>query len=102
MLQLQIICTQHRNMPTYNTNIKSHKRKNWHYLNNSGLRPHFDQCTDHPDRRPIKKHTHTQKSKYNTEVNQQIRREENKIGKQEGKEKRPTKTNPKQSTKWQY
>ena len=45
-------------------------------------------------------HTHTQESNPNTTltISHQITREENKRGK---KEKRPTKTNPKQLTKWQ-
>ena len=45
--------------------------------------------------------THTKKKKqpkYNTKDGHQTTREENKRGK---KEKRPTKTNPKQLTKWQ-
>ena len=47
----------------------------------------------------IDAHTHTQKeSKHNTKVSHQFTREENKRGR---KEKGPTKTNPKQLTKWQ-
>ena len=45
--------------------------------------------------------TYTKKkkeSKHNTKVSHQITREENKRGREE---KRPTKTNPKQLTKWQ-
>ena len=45
--------------------------------------------------------THTKKekeSKHNTKVSHQITREENKRGREE---KRPTKINPKQLTKWQ-
>ena len=48
---------------------------------------------------PIDRHTKKKKeSKHNTKVSHQITRVENKRGKEE---KRPTKTNPKQLTKWQ-